>query len=134
VDAATRLAVEDVGHRLIAAILARPALLDAVPELEIDDFVGSYRHQAVWAAIRNLQARGRSITIDEIDANQRAIDVVRGTCYRLHCGADYLRALAATDSTPDRARDAAHVRAWAALLRRVRSEVECAVRAAEGTR
>jgi hypothetical protein len=113
----------EIGERIIAAVLTHPELLDAVPDLEIDDFAADFagkRHRAVWEAIRNLR---EPIGIDAIHEHLAAKDRVRDSVFRLHAGRDYLEALVKADSTPDAARTADRVRAWALLLRRMR---ECA--------
>lgn len=112
-----------VGQQVIAAILTYPELLDAAPTLEIDDFA-SWKQRAVWTAIRNNVARHRPLTIDAIHEALVAIDVVRDSVLRLLAGDEYLRALIDSDMTPDLARDAGHVAAWATLLRRIREERE----------
>jgi replicative DNA helicase len=113
----------DIEHQLVAAIIVLPALLEQVPGLEVDDFTRS-QHRVIFEAIRNLEARREAITVDSLDGYMVALDVVRGTVCRLHCGRQYIRALLRTDCTPSAARTSARVRAWAGLLRRERHERE----------
>jgi hypothetical protein len=124
----------DVGEQLVATLLEKPELLDEVPGLEPSDFV-SYKLQVVFAAIRNLQARGEEVSMHSVDSYFVALDEVRGTVCRLHAGRSYLLALARVNPVPGVARDADHVRAWAGLLRRERWDREMAARSIEeGTR
>jgi replicative DNA helicase len=115
----------DVAEQLLATIIERPQLLDEVPELEPYDFDAN-KHRLVFETIRNLEARGEQISVTAIDSYLAALDEVRGTVCRLHGGREFLLALTRINPTPELARDAAHVRAWAALLRRERQERELA--------
>lgn len=121
------LPLVDVEHQLLASLIVAPKLLDEVPGLEVDDFE-RYPHKAIFEAMRNLEHRGEAITVDALHEYMVQLDVVRGTVCRLHAGQVYVTALLRTDNTRAVVRDAAHVRAWAGLLRRMRHERERAQR------
>lgn len=59
------LPADDVECRVLAAVLVEPAKLALANDLEDGDFV-SYRHRAVFALLRNLQADGVEPTVDDI--------------------------------------------------------------------
>ena len=110
-------------EQLLCALLAKPELIDEIPGLEPHDFP-AIKQQIVFSAMRNLQHRGEVIAVKTIHDYLCALDEVRGTVCRLHGGQMYMRALLRVDPTPNAARDAAHVRGWAAVLRRERYERE----------
>jgi replicative DNA helicase len=125
------LPLVDIEHQLLSTIIAEPWMLEHVPGLEVDDFTRP-QHRVIFEAIRNLEARLEAITVASLDGYMVALDLVRGTVCRLHCGRQYIGALLRTDSTPSAARTPQRVRAWAGLLRRERHEREVLARRREG--
>jgi hypothetical protein len=122
----------DVAEQLLATLVEKPELLEEVPGLEPYDFTCA-RQFTVVSAMRNLQHRGEPVSPKSIDSYLCAVDEVKGSVCRMHSGATYLAALLRVNPVPPAARDAAHVRAWAAVLRRERHDRENARRAAEAT-
>lgn len=64
--------------RVLVALVREPAVLAAAEALELDDFA-DLRHQAVFTAIRELQARAMLVVPFEIDAWIRRHDAELGT-------------------------------------------------------
>lgn len=65
-------------RRLLAALIAEPAVLAASDDVESQDF-SDPRHRAVLAAIRQLVADNADVDADEIHGVIRLWDLERGT-------------------------------------------------------
>lgn len=87
---------------ILGGVLVRPAMLEHLHDLEVDDFYDS-RHRIVWGAIRNLDAKGRAVDVVTVQAEiekQGRLDAVGGMMG--HAGAiAFLGELTLSVPTPD---------------------------------
>lgn len=56
---------DDIERQVLAAVFLWPRALELADDLELDDF-GAVEHQAIFAALRDVQAKGQPITVDSV--------------------------------------------------------------------
>ncbi len=79
----------EVEATVLAAIICEPRLLDLAPDLEVWDF-SDLRNQAVFSAIRDIQAVGGTINVIAVDDRLEELDKQHETNLLLKAGAGWI--------------------------------------------